>query len=886
MRWLAQLQMRIQMLLGRNRAATRLDDELTFHLDRQVAENIAAGMTPDEARYSALRTFGNPALLREQSRATWSWNWLESLLRDLRYIVRTLAHSPGFAAVAIFIIALGIGANVALFSLVYRIILNPLPYRDPGQLVTIYEHESSGSNPHGYLPVAMGTFFEWKQASQGAAEMAVISPFQDYNVSAEGGRLPEKIDAGMCSWNFFSVLGVAPSIGRSFGPSDDRQNSEATVILSAAFWHRRYNGDPAIVGKKIWLDAKPYAVIGVLPPSFVYSGAFGGSTVQVWTPIAHEMPPMVMETFEDHEALAIARLQPGTTLPVLISRLDAVQKRIKSEHPGPAVHDSVIGRTLLDDAVHDYKTPLYVLLAATGCVLFIASINVASLLVARIAARRKELAIRIALGGGWLRLMRERILESLLLSVFGGTLGLLLAAGALQWLVHTRPDMNRSEDIRIGGAELCFTLIAILATALFAGLISAFSSSTMNVLGSLHETSRAHSGGRARAGLRKALLVIEVSLTVVLLVGAGLLIKSYQRLRSTDLGVPIDNVLTMHVSLPGVRYAEPVQQVQFFESLITRVRALPGLQSAGLVSAAPGQGWGGDNLVTVIGHPPLPKGKGLDLQMRGADPGYFEAIQIPLVRGRLFTADERLKRANVAVISQGAAGLCFPGEDPIGRHLKIDFDGHVAEIVGVVGDTRWEVSQPPMPTLYWPIYGNYSNATIVVRSASNVATLAMPVQKIISSLDPDLPVSNVRTLRETISKSTVDSQFDSLLILAFAIVALVLAAAGLYGVLTYLVTQRTSEFGIRIALGARREQLLSTVLFDGLRPALLGLLIGLSGGAFAARLIKSMLYQTEPLDPVVFAAVTAVLLAVASIACLVPAWRASRLDPMQALRIE
>ena len=720
MRWLAQLQMRIQMLLGRNRAATRLDDELTFHLDRQVAENIAAGMTPDEARYSALRTFGNPALLREQSRATWSWNWLESLLRDLRYIVRTLAHSPGFAAVAIFIIALGIGANVALFSLVYRIILNPLPYRDPGQLVTIYEHESSGSNPHGYLPVAMGTFFEWKQASQGAAEMAVISPFQDYNVSAEGGRLPEKIDAGMCSWNFFSVLGVAPSIGRSFGPSDDRQNSEATVILSAAFWHRRYNGDPAIVGKKIWLDAKPYAVIGVLPPSFVYSGAFGGSTVQVWTPIAHEMPPMVMETFEDHEALAIARLQPGTTLPVLINRLDAVQKRIKSEHPGPAVHDSVIGRTLLDDAVHDYKTPLYVLLAATGCVLFIASINVASLLVARIAARRKELAIRIALGGGWLRLMRERILESLLLSVFGGTLGLLLAAGALQWLVHTRPDMNRIEDIRIGGAELCFTLIAILATALFAGLISAFSSSTMNVLGSLHETSRAHSGGRARAGLRKALLVIEVSLTVVLLVGAGLLIKSYQRLRSTDLGVPIDNVLTMHVSLPGVRYAEPVQQVQFFESLITRVRALPGLQSAGLVSAAPGQGWGGDNLVTVIGHPPLPKGKGLDMQMRGADPGYFAAIQFPLVRGRLFTADERLNAPTSQSSLRERPNCVSPAKIPSASISR-------AILTATLRD-RWRGGRhalgsfsTPQPTLYWPIYGNYSNATIVVRSTNRMS---------------------------------------------------------------------------------------------------------------------------------------------------------------------
>lgn len=885
MRLLAQIRMTLLSLFRRSRAAAQLDDELQFHLDRQIAENIAAGMTQKEARYSALRNFGNPVLLREQSRATWSWNWLESVVRDLRYIVRALFHSPAFAAIAILIIALGIGANVALFTLVYRIILNPLPYRDPGQLATIYEHESNGSNPHSYLPVAMGTFFEWRRASQGVAEMSVVSPFQAYNVSAEGGKLPEKIDAAMCSWNFFSVLGVSPALGRTFGPSDDSANAEATVILSSSFWHRRYAGDTSIVGKKIWLDAEPFTVIGVMPDSFVYSGSFGGNTDQIWTPIGHEMPPMMLETFEDHEAIVVARLHPGTTLPALLSRLLAVQAQIKNEHPGPAVHDSVIGRSLLDDSVDDYKTPLYVLLAATVFVLFIASINVAGLLVARIAVRRRELAIRVALGGGWLRLMRERILESLLLSLLGGVLGLLLADGALQWLIHARPDMNRIEDIRIGGAEIAFTLFAIFATALFAGLISAFSSNAKNVLASLQEA-RA-SSSRARAGLRRALLVVEVSLTVVLLIGAGLLIKSYQHLRSTDLGVPIENVLTMHFGLPDARYTDSVQQVRFFENLITRIRAVPGVQSAGLVSSAPGQGWGGDNLVSVVEHPSLPKGKGLDLQKRGADPGYFAAIQIPLMRGRIFTADERLKRANVAVISQRAAELCFPGEDPIGRHLKIDFDGRVAEVVGVVGDTLWKVSEPPMPTMYVPIYGNgYSGATIVLRSSLNVETLAMPVQKVLGSLDPDLPVSDVRTLRETISKSTVDSQFDSLLILAFAVIALVLAAAGLYGVLTYLVTQRTSELGIRIALGARRNQLLSAVLLDGMRPALVGLFIGLAGSAFAARLLKSMLYQTEPLDPTVFAAVAATLLMVAAIACLVPAWRASRLDPMRALRTE
>jgi putative ABC transport system permease protein len=878
--------MRIQMLFGRGRAAVQLDNELHYHIDCQIAENLAAGMRPDEARSAALRAFGNPALLRERARSTWSGAWVDSLIRDLRYVTRTLAHSPGFAFIAVFIIALGVGANVALFTLVHRVLLNPLPYHDPSQLVSIYEHDASGRNTHGYLPVDAGSFFEWQRAAQGTAEMAMVSPFRGYNISAEGGKLPEKIEAGMCSWNFFSILGVNPALGRTFLPSDDSSRSEATVILSAPFWKRRYASDPAIVGKKIWLDASPYTVIGVLPDSFVYSGAFGGNTDQVWTTIGHEMP-MLLDTFEDHEMIVVARLRPGTSLQALVNHLLAVQKQIKNAHPGPAVRDSVIGRTLLDDAVQDYKTPLFAMLAATGCVLLIASMNVASLLIARITARRKELAIRVALGGGWLRIVRERILESLVLSTAGGAIGLLLAYTAIQWLVKTRQDMHRIEAIHIGAIEISFTLLAVFATALFAGLISAYSSKVKDVLGGLQDSTRTLSSSRARAGLRRTLLMIEVSLTVVLLVGAGLLLKSYQRLRTTDLGVPVDNVLTMHFGLSDARYKTPIQRVAFFENVLSSVRALPSVQSAGLVSAAPGQGYGGDNLVSVVEHPPLPKGTGLDLQNRRADPGYFAAMQIPLVRGRVFTSDERLDRANVIVISQKAAELCFPGEDPIGKHIKVSIDGRVGEVVGVVGDTRWNIAQPVMPMMYWPLLGgDWEGVTLIVRSPSNVSALAMPAQKMIGSLDPDLPVSGVRTIRESIATSTIDSQFNSLLVLAFAVIALVLAAAGLYGVLTYLVTQRTSEIGIRIALGASRQHLLSTILFDGLRPAVLGLLLGLGASAVAVRLIRTMLYQTEPLDPFVFASVATLLLAVATLACLLPAWRASRLNPMQALRTE
>ncbi len=887
MRWVDQLAMRVRMLLGRGREDARLEDELRFHLERQVAENVAAGMSADEARYAAMRTFGNAALLRDETRATWSWGWLESVLRDIRFGVRRLARAPGFAATAILIIALGIGANVALFTIVRSVLLSPLPYRDPDQLVSLFEHDSDQVYHSLYLPVSAGSFWEWQRAARGAAEMALVSPWQDYNVSAGGGKLPEKVDAAWCSWNFFSMLGVTPARGRSFTADDDRQGASSTVILTDTFWKRRYSGDPTIIGKTIWLDAKPYTVIGVLPPTFVYSSSFGGNTVQVWTPVEREAPPMLLRAFDDHEFMVAARLSHGATMEGLTSKLDAVQRQIKIDHPVPAVHGNVSSRTMLDDVVHDYKTPLYALLAATGCVLLIACMNVAGLLVARTAARSRELAIRTALGGGRMRLLRERLIESLLLSAGGGIAGLLMAWGAVQWLVRARSDMNRVEAIHIDGVVMAFFACMVVLCALLSGLISVFSFGGKDILTTLQESSRAHSGGHARAGLRKILLVLEVGLTVVLLVGAGLLLKSFQRLRSTDIGVPVDNVLTMHISLPDVRYKEPVQPVMFFEQLIGRVRALPGVQSAGLVSTAPSEGWGGDHLMSIVEHPPLAKGQGLDLQVRGTDPGYFAAIGIPLLRGRIFTSDERLQRAHVAVISQSAAQSYFPGEDPIGKHLKDDFNHDTTEIIGVVGDVRWIVSLPPVPTLYWPIYGNdYSVATIVVRSQRNVEALAMPVQKIVGELDPDLPVSRVMTLRQSISKSTIDSQFDSMLVAVFAVIALVLAAAGLYGVLAYLVTQRTSEIGIRIALGAMRGQLMRKVLLDGMWPALFGLGFGLAASAVTVRLIRSMLFETEPMDPAVFAEVAVVLLLVAALACIVPAWRASRLDPVQALRTE
>jgi putative ABC transport system permease protein len=379
----------------------------------------------------------------------------------------------------------------------------------------------------------------------------------------------------------------------------------------------------------------------------------------------------------------------------------------------------------------------------------------------------------------------------------------------------------------------------------------------------------------------------EVGLTVILLVGAGLLLKSYLRLRTTDLGISSDNVLTMHLSLPDARYNKPVKNVAFMEEVLRGVRSVPGVETAGLISTAPGQGWGGDFLISILEHPPVANGTGLDFLVRAADPDYFAAAGIPILRGRTFASRERLDHADVVLISQKAANRFFPNEDPLGRHLRIDYIGKVFEIIGVVGDTRWTVSQPDHPTLYTPIFGNgLSSATLFVRSTGNVEALALPIQRVINTMNRDLPVSKVETLRETIGRSTLGSQFNSLLVLGFAVIALVLAACGLYGVLAYLVTQRTSELGIRIALGAQRAQILRLTLMEGLRPALAGLAVGLVGSVAVAKLIRSLLYGIEPYDSTVFLGVITILLAVSALACTIPAWRASKLDPLQALRVE
>lgn len=728
-------------------------------------------------------------------------------------------------------------------------------------------------------------FAEWKKQSKSFSDLAIWG-YAGYNVSGQGGQLPETVRGATFSWNLLPTLGVQPALGRNFTADDDHPGANPTVLLSWGLWKRRFGASPGIVNQTILLDAKPYTVVGVLPASFGYPDP----AIQLWTPLYFKEKPGLMQALDDHNFSVIGRLKPGVTEAEAVSELTLITRRLHDQHRDLAfVSNAANGRMLLDSMVVDVKTPLYVLLAATGCVLLIACLNVANLLVARSATRRKELAVRTALGASRLRLLREHLMESFLLSAAGGGAGLLLAYGALKWFVRTRHDMARVEAIHMDWVAGAFTLGLVALCALFAGLISSFTTRGADVLPSLQESSRSNSAGSGRARLRAVLLSLEVGLTVVLLVGAGLLLKSYDKLRSTNVGCTTANVLKMDLNLPATRYGRPGQATNFYQALLSRVRSLPGVRAAGLVyPVVPGDGWGGDQGFVIVEHPALPPGQMLDAINRWADPGYFAAIGIPIERGHTFTKTDKLDQPSQVVISETLARENFAGEDPLGKHMRLRDNSRLYEIVGVVGDTLVWPGDPVKATMYFPELGldDARWAALVVRSDHDVTAQALPIQQIVAALDRDLPVSNVLTMDQVMGRNTLDQSFDATLLSAFAGLSLVLAAVGLFGVLSYVVAQRTNEIGIRIALGAPRENVLRKVMLDGLKPALLGLFLGLAASAAVVRQVQSMLYGTEPLDPVVFVSVSAALLMVAALACLVPAWRASRLDPMQALRTE
>ncbi len=855
-----------------------LQRELQSDLQLEEEEQREHGIAPEEARHAALRAFGNPSVISEQTREVWTWDRLDTLLRDLTISIRTLARQPGFSAVAMLVIAVGMGATISLFTVVWSVLLKPLPFDHPEQLVRLYE--SSERFPQNV--VAPGIYGEWKHESRSFSDLALYQDFPQYNLS-EGGALPEQVRATICSWDLFATLGVQPSIGRSFTPEDDQPSANSTVILSSSLWQRRFGGNPSVIGRKINLDAKPYTVIGVMPRWF----AFPEQKVQIFLPVYHERTPAEMAQVANHGFIVIGRLKPGVTREQATQEVSAIVRRVHDAHRDLPFMSSGAGmRQLIDYLVRNVKPALYMLLAATGCMLLIACLNVANLLTARSAARAREIAVRKALGGGRFRLLREQLIETLVLFSVGGAAGLALAYAALRWFVITRTDMVRAESIGIDAVVVATVVGLVLICALFAGVIPVLATRSGDLLAALQASSRNSTSGSSRTGVRKLLVGAEVAFTVVLLISAGLLLKSYVRLRSTDLGCATDKILTMHFTLPQVQYCKPAQRVAFFDDLLARVRALPGVNAAGLVRAVPGEGYFGDGSVTIAEHPPLPQGQTLLAIVRWADPSYFAAIKIPFLRGRTFGSGQRLGSANEAIISAEFARQYFTNEDAIGKHL-IGLGRGSYQIVGVVGDTRYELAEPPEPMMYFPIdAGIESGAALVVRAARDPERLALPIQKVIQQMDRELAISDVLTMDQIINQSSLDANFETTLLAVFAGISLLLAAVGLFGVLAYLATQRRTEIGIRLALGAQREDVLRLMLLDGLAPALGGAAAGSLLAIATAQLIRSSLYDTKPFDPGVFAAVIGLLFGVATMACLLPAWRASRVQSASVLRSE
>ncbi|MGB2667448.1 MAG: ABC transporter permease [Candidatus Acidiferrum sp.] len=878
------LWMRLRAVLRRSEMEREMEEELQFHFEAKVEKLVGEGMRMAEARRRARLAIGGTEQIKEECRDARGVRLVETVWQDVRYGWRSLQKSPGFTVVAILALTLGIGVNTALFTIVHGVLLNPLPFPRPERLVSLWE--KNVVDEEQFNVVSGGVFGDWQKQAKSLEQMALVGE-DTANLSGDGGSLPESIGTRQCSFNLFSILDVQPAIGRFFTEEDDRPGATATVVLANALWKRRYASDPAIVGKAILLDGRKYTVIGVLPAWFDYPD----TRVQLWLPVRHEVSEADMRNRGNHRFFATARLNDGVSVEQASSELNGIQQRNHQQFPDEMMGKGAHAVLLSENLVRDVKEPLYVLLGAVACVLLIACLNVANLFMARVTARRKEIAVRAALGGSRWRIIQERVTESLLLTFAGGGLGALLAWATLRWLVALRADLPHAGAIHLDGFALAFTFAITIFCGVVAGLLPALAVTRSELVGALKEESRSMAGGQGRARLRKVLLTAEVALTVVLLIGGGLLLKSFSQLRSVDMGCKTDDVLTMGFTLPESKYETDAQRAEFFAELLRRARAVPGVKEASIVSVLPGAGHFFDNTFHIEGAVPLPPGQFRNAVIRGADPDYFAAMHIALKRGRIFAEEDyRAPDDNAMVITESMAKKFFDGEDPLGKHLKIDWQGAPRfEVVGIVGDVLSDLDRPAEPTMYLPLNSGrleYGSLVVMASAGRDVTALALPMQKVIAGMDPDLAVSDVLTMDERIGKATESAMFDAVLVLLFALMGLVLAAVGLYGLLSYLVTERTNEIGIRMALGAPRGEVMRIMFLDGLRPTGLGLLVGLFAGGVCAQLIRSLLFGVEPLDVRIFAVVVVVVMGISVAACTYPAWRATRVDPMTALRCE
>jgi putative ABC transport system permease protein len=805
---------------------------------------------------------------------------MKTMLADLRYGARLLLRSPGFTAIAVAALAIGIGANTAIFSVVHTLLLERLPYGEPERLAVVWEHNIPRDRKNNV--VSPGNFIHWREMNQVFDEIAAVGMTFNLTLTGHGGD-PVELPFQYVTAPFFSVVGVQPAIGRAFTPEEDRPRSRVAVI-SDRLWRTRLNSDPAVLTKGLTLQGVHFAVVGVMPPGF----SFLDKTVDLWVPAGF---PAEARTPRGRWLMTVARLKPGVTFEQAQRDMTRVANELITLFPAFNTGWTARVVPLREQLTGEIRPALVVMLGAVAFVLLIACANVANLLLARATSRQRELAVRAALGAGRGRIIRQLLAESLVLAVAGGAAGLALAWWGLQLLRTFMTDgipVQRLELAGINGTVLAFSVGASLLSGILFGLLPALTAAGTGLNESLKEGGRTGSAARGKR-MRSAFVVVEIALALVLLVGAGLLVRSFARLMDVDAGFDTERTITMRVSLPQSRYGQPPQRIQFFDRLFERIDRLPGVQSSGAVSFLPLTGLGSATSYAVVGEATPPAGQEPVADVRVIANDYFKAMGIPLVRGRLFDSGQPADAQNRVIVNEALARRHWPNADPIGKRIKVNWtDQREDEIIGVVGDVRHAGLETEARSMtYWPqLREANSSMTLAVRTAGEPASVVSAIRGIVREQDPDLALADIKTMDEVVSRSVAQRRLLATLLGIFAAAALVLAAVGIYGVIAYSVTQRTQEIGIRLALGAQRSDVLRLVVGQAAALALAGILIGAAGAALLTRLMTDLLFGVKPFDPLTFGAVAALLGSIALLASYLPGRRATRVDPVVALRAE
>jgi putative ABC transport system permease protein len=877
--------LRLANVFRRETAETNLAREIAAHLTLIEDDFRRRGMTAGEARFAAKRAFGGIAQTKEFHRDARSFLWLDDARRDLGHAFRTLRKSPGFTATAVLTLALGIGANTAVFSVVDAVILRPLPYPDPGRIVSLWEsHEKRG---RGSVSVANLAFYSNENRTlAGVAGYAVMSK----SLTSLGS--PEQVLGEAVTANMFAVRGVQPALGRGFLSEEDRPGSDRVVVVTDRFWRGHLNSDPGVLGRRLTLDGDSYAVVGVMP-----AAACGCMTdVRPSLDIAFLKPAAysnaALADHGSHDVDAVARLQPGVSLAQAQADLDGIMQGLAKRHPGQAAQYRVVLAPLQGDVVRDVRRSLVVLLGAVGLVLLIACVNVANLLLVRVLNQRRELAIRRALGASRARIIAEITTRAVALSLLGGAAGLLCGIWTRDLLVGFAPAaIPRLQALTIDARVLLFTLGLSLLTGVLSGLLPAWAISREDQAESLRVTESSGSSTRSVLRWRGALTAAEIAAAIVLAVGAGLLIRSLITISRVDLGFQTARVLTLRVALPAGRYPDAPARLAFFEELSARAQRLPGVASTGFANGFPLLGGWGGSLSLAAPAGPIDV---IETGLQAVSPAYFATLGIPLLRGRALSVDDRQGSTPVAVVSRAFADRYAPGGDPIGWQFTRDEPPiPLVTIVGVVDDIRRGGKGAAIdPQVYLPAAQTTSYAKNVrlsafaVKADADPTSLTSALQRKVWAIDKDQPITNVRTLDEVLSTSLAERRFNLGLLAAFALLAVGLAVIGVYGVVSYTVAQRTREIGIRVALGASPRAVIGLVLGSGVRWTLTGVAAGLVASAAVTRALLGMLFGVTPLDPTTFIAASSVFALVAALASYLPARRAAKVDPLIALRYE